>query len=99
MKKRTAENREERLVRINRYLAMCGVASRRASDQLVEAGRVMINGSIIMEPGLKVDPSVDEVIVDGRMLALPEGKKVYILFNKPKNVITTNSDEKTGIRY
>ncbi|KUL26167.1 pseudouridine synthase, partial [Chlorobium limicola] len=94
MKKRTAENREERLVRINRYLAMCGVASRRASDQLVEAGRVMINGSIIMEPGLKVDPSVDEVIVDGRMLALPEGKKVYILFNKPKNVITTNSDEK-----
>jgi 23S rRNA pseudouridine2605 synthase/16S rRNA pseudouridine516 synthase len=54
----------------------------------------MVNGKIAVEAGLKIDPSTDEIIVDGRMLALPEQKKVYILFNKPKNVITTNSDEK-----
>jgi 23S rRNA pseudouridine2605 synthase/16S rRNA pseudouridine516 synthase len=82
------------LVRINKYLAMSGIASRRAADQLVIEGKVMVNGKIAMEPGLKVDPSVDEVVVDGRRLAQPEAHKVYILFNKPKNVITTNSDEK-----
>ncbi len=86
--------REERLVRINRYLAMSGIASRRAADQLVVAGRVTVNGRLITEPGLKVDPKTDEVIVDGRRLAEPEARKVYILFNKPRNVITTSSDEK-----
>ncbi|MCF8383036.1 MAG: rRNA pseudouridine synthase [Chlorobium sp.] len=86
--------REERLVRINRYLAMSGIASRRAADQLVVAGRVTVNGRLITEPGLKVDPRSDEVIVDGRRLAEPESRKVYILFNKPRNVITTSSDEK-----
>jgi 23S rRNA pseudouridine2605 synthase/16S rRNA pseudouridine516 synthase len=54
----------------------------------------MVNGGIVTEPGLKVDPAADEVIVDGQRLALPEARKVYILFNKPKNVITTSSDEK-----
>lgn len=91
MKKHTGE---ERVVRINRYLAMCGIASRRAADQLVASGRVMVNGSLVTEPGLKIDTSADEVIVDGRQLAMPEARKVYILFNKPKNVITTSSDER-----
>lgn len=86
--------REERLVRINRYLAMSGIASRRAADQLVVAGRVTVNGLLITEPGLRVDPKTDEVIVDGRRLAEPEARKVYILFNKPRNVITTSNDEK-----
>ncbi|MBM3163320.1 MAG: rRNA pseudouridine synthase [Chlorobi bacterium] len=85
---------EDDRVRINRYLAMCGIASRRAADQLVASGRVMVNGGIVSEPGLKVDPADDEVIVDGQRLALPEARKVYILFNKPKNVITTSRDEK-----
>lgn len=73
---------------------MSGIASRRAADQLVVAGRVTVNGRLITEPGLKVDPRSDEVIVDGRRLAEPESRKVYILFNKPRNVITTSSDEK-----
>ncbi len=81
-------------VRINRFLAMCGIASRRAADQLVLEGRVMLNGKIITEPGVKVNPSVDEVIVDGQKYAQPEHRKVYILLNKPRNVITTSSDEK-----
>ena len=90
MKKKVQEEK----VRINKYLALCGVASRRAADQMVLEGKVMINGKITDELGVKVDPRNDEVIVDGRLMAKPEEHKVYILFNKPKNVITTNHDER-----
>ena len=81
-------------VRINKYLALCGVASRRAADRLVESGQVMVNGDIRTKKGTTIRPGVDEVVVGGRMLALPEEKKVYILLNKPRNYITTNRDEK-----
>ena len=81
-------------VRINRFLASCGIASRRAADQLVIDGRVMVNGTVITTPGVMINPSRDEVIVDGERFAQPEARKVYILLNKPRNVITTNSDEK-----
>jgi pseudouridine synthase len=81
-------------IRINRYIAMSGIASRRAADQLVAEGRVMVNGKVITTPGIKIDPSRDEVIVDGNHFARPEERKVYILFNKPRNVITTSHDEK-----
>ena len=88
-------NKEDE-VRINRYLASCGIASRRAADLLVLEGRVMVNGVVVTTPGIKVSPSRDEVIVDGEKFAQPEHRKVYILFNKPRNVITTNSDEKSA---
>lgn len=81
-------------VRINRFLASCGIASRRAADQLLAEGRVMINGSIVTTPGIRVNPDRDEVIVDGQHYLRPEHRKVYILFNKPRNVITTSHDEK-----
>ena len=81
-------------VRINRFLASCGIASRRAADQLVLDGRVMVNGTVVTTPGIMINPSKDEVIVDGERFAQPEARKVYILLNKPRNVITTNSDEK-----
>ncbi len=81
-------------VRINRFLASCGIASRRAADQLVLDGRVMVNGTVITTPGIMINPSKDEVIVDGERFAQPEARKVDILLNKPRNVITTNSDEK-----
>lgn len=84
---------QEKKVRINKFLAMCGVASRRAADQMVLEGRVTVNGQLIVEPGSRVDPRKDEVIVDGKRMAEPESKKVYILFNKPRNVITTSHDE------
>ncbi|MCX6177864.1 MAG: pseudouridine synthase [Chlorobiales bacterium] len=87
-------NSKDDEVRINRFLASCGIASRRAADQLILDGRVMVNGTVITKPGIMVSPSRDEVIVDGQRFAQPEARKVYILFNKPRNVITTNSDEK-----
>ncbi|NTW53288.1 MAG: rRNA pseudouridine synthase [Chlorobaculum sp.] len=85
---------QEEKVRINKFLAMCGVASRRAADQMVIEGRVTVNGQLVVEPGSRVDPRHDEVIVDGKRMAEPEHKKVYILFNKPRNVITTSHDER-----
>ncbi|KAA6233086.1 rRNA pseudouridine synthase [Chlorobium phaeovibrioides] len=88
------EKRRGEEVRINRYLAMCGIASRRAADQMVIEGRVMVNGQVVIEPGLQIKMGKDEVIVDGQKYALPEERKVYILFNKPRNVITTSSDER-----
>ncbi|NTU97918.1 MAG: rRNA pseudouridine synthase [Chlorobiaceae bacterium] len=88
------KSNEEPGVRINRFIAMSGIASRRAADQLVTQGRVMVNGKVITTPGIRIDPVRDEVIVDGKLYAQPEARKVYILFNKPRNVITTSSDEK-----
>ncbi len=94
MNKSTSNNNDDG-VRINRYLASCGIASRRAADQLVLAGRVMVNGMVVTTPGIKVDPAHDEVIVDGERYAQPEHRKVYILLNKPRNVITSSSDDKS----
>ncbi|TCD48811.1 pseudouridine synthase [Chlorobium sp. N1] len=81
-------------IRINRYLAMCGIASRRAADQMLLEGRVSVNGRVVTEPGLKVVTGRDEVIVDGSIFAEPEEHLLYILFNKPRNAITTSSDER-----
>ncbi len=87
-------NKAGSALRINKYLALCGVASRRAADRLVESGQVMVNGRVETTPGITIRPGVDEVVVGGSLLALPEEKKVYILLNKPRNYITTNRDEK-----
>ncbi len=78
-------------VRLNKYLAHAGVASRRKADELIAAGKVKVNGVVILEMGHKVLPE-DKVYFDGKTVN-PE-QKVYILLNKPKDCITTTSDEK-----
>ncbi len=80
------------IVRLNKYLAECGIASRRKSDLLISEGRVKINGKPVFEMGAKVDTDKDEVLIDGEKLLTR--KKVYYLLNKPKGVITTTSDDK-----
>ncbi len=79
------------LIRLNRYLANSGVCSRREADVYIAAGNVTVNGKPVTEMGFKVAKG-DVVKFDGRLLN-PE-KKEYILLNKPKNFITTTSDEK-----
>ncbi|MFO1053821.1 MAG: pseudouridine synthase [Planctomycetota bacterium] len=76
-------------VRLNRYLASAGVCSRRAADELIASGRISVNGEPIVELGTRIDPQNDDVRVDGRRVA--EERKVYILFNKPKDVVCTNA--------
>ncbi len=79
------------MVRLQKYLAECGVASRRASETLIAEGRVTVNG-VAATLGQSVDPAVDHVAVDGRELGTGADDKVYIVLNKPRNVVTTARD-------
>ena len=89
----TAENGGERLVvmRVQKFLARAGVASRRGSEDLMTAGRVTVNGVVVTELGAKVDPSLDVVSVDGRVVSLAEAP-VYLALHKPREVVTTMMD-------
>jgi 23S rRNA pseudouridine2605 synthase len=76
-------------VRLNRFLAMAGICSRRAADEWIAGGRVEVNGRRALELGLRVDPQHDEVLVDGEPVR--REKPVYVLFNKPPGVVCTNA--------
>ena len=78
--------------RLQKYMALCGVASRRRSEEMIVAGKVKINGQTVTELGTKVT-SKDVVTVDGKRIS-PEEKKYYIMLNKPKYVICSVKDEK-----
>ncbi len=80
------------IVRLNKYLSECGIASRRKSDELINEGRVSVNGNIVLELGTKIDTLSDDIFIDGEKLKAQ--KKVYFLLNKPKGVITTTLDDK-----
>lgn len=84
---------EERLVpiRLQKFLARAGAASRRRSENLMTAGRVTVNGQVVTELGSKVDPLVDQVAVDGVPVRL-EGGPVTIMLHKPAGYVTTMSD-------
>jgi len=76
-------------VRLNHFLAKAGVCSRRNADELIATGRVEVNGEVVTELGVRVDPHEDDVRFDGSRLQ-PE-KAVYVLLNKPKGVVCTNA--------
>ena len=76
--------------RLQKILAQAGVASRRASEEMIAAGRVRVNGRVISELGAKADQRNDRIEVDGRRLA--REKPVYIVLHKPRNVVSTLSD-------
>ena len=76
---------------LNKYLAHCGVASRRKAVDYIDQGLVLVNGEVKKEPYYRVQPN-DAVICDGKPVQIQE-RKVYVLLNKPKNVITTTHDE------
>ncbi len=79
-------------MRLQKYMAQCGVASRRASEEIILAGRVRVNGDVVDYMGFEVDEERDVVEVDGEKIK-PEAKKYYIMLNKPKGYVTTVSDE------
>jgi len=80
-------------MRLQKYMALCGVASRRASEELIKNGQVQVNGKVVLEMGTVVDPDKDRVSVDGKTVR-PEKKKVYIMLNKPVGIVTSLKDEK-----
>jgi len=83
----------ERIVpmRLQRFLARAGVASRRGSEALITAGRVRVNGVITTVLSMRVDPSIDIVEVDGRRVS-PQAGHAYVALHKPAGVLTTMSD-------
>lgn len=80
--------------RLQKVLAHAGVASRRASETLIEQGRVTVNGETVTVLGFKVDPRRDVIAVDGRRLPRPSEKSVYLILNKPRDVLTAASDDR-----
>ena len=77
--------------RLQKILAHAGVSSRRKAEELIVQGRVSVNGHIVSELGSKADPDHDVIKVDGKKIHL-SSRNIYILLNKPKNVMSTSSD-------
>lgn len=78
--------------RINKLLARAGVASRRAADQMIREGRVTVNGAVVRELGTRIDSDVDALKIDGRRVQFETRTRVYLMLNKPREVVTTLSD-------
>jgi 23S rRNA pseudouridine2605 synthase len=83
--------------RLQKILAHAGIASRRAAEEMITAGRVRVNGQVVTELGTRADPLNDRVEVDGKPLSRPQagsdqGQMVYLLLNKPVGVVTTAKD-------
>ncbi len=84
------QKEDDGMVRLNKFIANSGICSRREADEYIAAGLVSVNGQIITEMGVKVNPAEDDVRFNGERLR--GEKKVYVLLNKPKDFVTTTSD-------
>ena len=78
-------------IRLNKYIAMCGVSSRRKADELIVNGKIKVNSKIISELGFLVD-GTEEILYEGKKIKLEENKKYYML-NKPKGYVTTAKEQ------
>ena len=79
-------------MRLQKYLATSGIASRRACEKLIIDGKVQVNGKKITELGIKVNPELDEIKYNGKIVKI-EQEKIYVLLNKPIGYITTAKDQ------
>lgn len=89
--KKSEKNNDTNLIRLNKLIAERGLASRRGADKLIADGQVTVNGKKVYELGIKVNPNQDSIAVDGKSLR-SKNQNLYIMFNKPKNVITSMTD-------
>jgi 23S rRNA pseudouridine2605 synthase len=80
-----------KLERLQKYLARSGIASRRGAEEMIKQGLVRVNGQVVTEMGIQVEPGKDKIEVQNKVVQ-PEEKKVYLLFNKPLRVVTTLAD-------
>jgi 23S rRNA pseudouridine2605 synthase len=77
--------------RLQKILARAGIASRRKAEELIQEGRVQVNGKVLTALGSRADAAVDAIKVDGKRIR-PESRHVYVVLNKPKNVMSTSKD-------
>ena len=93
----TAQKNDSRVhqesIRLNKFLALAGIGSRRSNDELILSGDVKVNGKVVQELGVKINPQIDRITVRGNQVFV-EQKLVYLLLNKPKDTITTVKDER-----
>ena len=80
------------IVRLQKYIAMCGTASRRGAEALISDGKVTVNGNKITEQGVKVEIGADKVTVNGKEIK-PANKMYYIMVNKPSGYVSTVKDQ------
>lgn len=78
--------------RLQKYIAECGIASRRAAEELIASGKVTVNGEVITKMGVTVDPDKDSIKVNGKLIKKSK-TKVYILLNKPDGYVSTAKDQ------
>ncbi|WP_044443915.1 pseudouridine synthase [Agreia bicolorata] len=83
---------DETGIRLQKVMAAAGVASRRASEELIAAGRVRVNGQVVREPGRRIDPAVDKLAVDNVAIQLDQSKR-YVMLNKPVGIVSSLADE------
>ncbi len=79
-------------MRLNKYIASCGVSSRRGADDLINSGRIKVNDSVPSSIGMDINEQKDVVLFEGKII-VPEEKNVYIMLNKPADVVSTCSDK------
>ncbi|MCL1804415.1 MAG: rRNA pseudouridine synthase [Clostridiales bacterium] len=77
--------------RLQKYIARCGLASRRRAEEMIKEGKVAVNGRVVTEMGVTVDPAKDKVVVGGKRLT-PKKSPTYLLLYKPAGVVTTCDD-------
>ena len=79
------------LIRLQKYLAEAGVASRRGGEEIIRSGRVAVNGETVQELGTKVETGRDRVTVDGKPVKAK--RKIYLALNKPPGLVCSRNDE------
>ena len=79
-------------MRIDKYLADCGIGTRSEVKNLIKKGLVLVNGTVVKDSAIKFDCDFDDIVVDGK--PLKKGKFVYIMLNKPKGVVSATNDNK-----
>lgn len=79
-------------MRLQKYMAHCGVSSRRKCEDIIKEGRVKVNGKLITNMGVEINPDIDKIMLDDKVLKLKE-EKIYIILNKPRATVTTVTDQ------
>ncbi len=93
MQRKNRKRRMQNRIRINKYLSMCGLGSRRKAEEYILSGRIKINGRVNRALHAAVDPAADSVLLDNKKIT-PSQKLFYIMMNKPRGFITAVSDDR-----
>ncbi len=80
------------MLRLQKFIADCGITSRRKAEELIQEGKVKVNGKLIREMGVKVDPANDVVMIDDKVIGMEDVTPTYIVLNKPRGVVSTVID-------